>query len=430
MAKKKKAEKPQREYTRRQISHLKKQRRRQRIVFYGGITIIAAVILIVLVGWVMADFVPLHKTVIKVNDTDFDVSYYIDTLKIARANQPDQNIQMLISSTTGQIEQGELMRQGAEKLDIIVSDEETKKALEDMGAPVTDAYIGLWRSQLLQARLKDEYFGPLVPVSDNQVHAMIMLVESERVANEIINRLQSGENFTALAGEFAQNYYSKNVNKGDFGWHPRAILEEQLGYSIPIDYAFSAEVGTLSAPLYDEEAYMQLGYWLLRVNGRPTEDSANVSALLISSEELAEDVRARLEAGEDLGPIADDLSNYSLSRDKHGELGVVPQSDNISDPFNGYTFNPETPLGEWSEPIRDETFWCQGGYWLVKVVDKDNDRKLSDEDRTYLIDKSFEDWVSALWSNPVYVVDDSFLTPELTQWIVERTTKEMQKAEG
>ena len=168
MAKKKKTEKPQREYTRRQISHLKKQRRRQRIIFYGGIAIIAAVILIVLVGWLMADFVPMHRTVIKVNDTDFNVSYYIDTLKIASANQPDQNIQMLISGVTGEIEQDELIRQGARDLGITVADEETKKALEDMGAPLSDAYIGLWRAQLLQTRLKDEFFGPLGPESDNQ----------------------------------------------------------------------------------------------------------------------------------------------------------------------------------------------------------------------------------------------------------------------
>lgn len=424
MAKKKKTEKPQREYTRRQISHLKKQRRRQHIVFYGGIAIIAAVILIVLIGWLMADFVPLHKTAIKVNDTDFNVSYYIDMLKIARANQPDQNIQSLISNVTGQIEQGELMRQGARNLGITVTDEETRKALEDMGAPVTDAYIGLWRDQLLRARLKDEYFEPLVPESDNQVYPMIMLVESEDVADSIISRLQSGDNFTALAEEYAQNYYSKNVNKGDFGWHPRSILMDQLGSSIPVDYAFTAEVGALSDPLFDEDAYMQLGYWLLRVNDRPADDSANVSALLISSQELAEDVRARLEAGEDLGPIADELSNYSPSREKHGELGIMLQSDNISDPFNGYVFNPETLLGEWSEPLRDEKFWSRGAYWLVKVVDRDNDRKLSDEDRTHLIDKSFEDWVSALWSIPGNVVDDSNLTPELMQWIIERATED------
>jgi hypothetical protein len=430
LAKKKKAEKPQREFTRRQLSHLQKQKRRQRIIFIGGITVIAAVILIVLVGWFMGIYRPLRQTVLKVNDTKFDASYYIDVLEIAAANQQDANMQMLASSVAQQIAQGELMMQGAEKLGITVSDDEIKKTLKDSGAPMSDAYKGLVGAQLLETRLKDKYFGPQVPESDKQVHIMTMLVESERVANEVRNRLQSGDNFTALAGEFAQNYYSKNVNKGDFGWHPEAILKEQLGSLIPIDYAFGAEAGALSSPLYDEEAYMQLGYWLLRVNDRPTADSANVSGLLISSRELAERIKARLEAGEDLGPIADKYSNYSLSKDKHGEMGIIPESENISEPFNGYVFNPETELGKWSDPIREDNYWSKSGYWLVKVVDKDDDRKLSTDDRTYLIGKLLNDWLSNLWSDPENKVDDSFLTDELKQWAIDQALQDLQQPKG
>jgi len=87
LAKKKKAEKPQREFTRRQLSHLQKQRRRQRIIFYGGISVIAAVVIIILVGWVVGEYIPVHRTVIKVNDTEFSMSYYIDVLEIAVANR-------------------------------------------------------------------------------------------------------------------------------------------------------------------------------------------------------------------------------------------------------------------------------------------------------------------------------------------------------
>ncbi|HUT68843.1 MAG TPA: peptidylprolyl isomerase [Dehalococcoidales bacterium] len=428
MAKKKKAIKPQREFTRRQLSHLQKQKRRQRIIFFGGISIIAAVVLIVLIGWIMADYVPLHKTVLKVNDTEFDASYYIDVLKIAGTNQQSSNLQTLASSVAQQIAQDELIKQGAEKLGITVNDEETKRTLQNMNVPVSDGSIGLFRSQLLQNRLKEEYFGPQVPESEKQVHAMIMMVESEKKALEVINSLQSGDNFTALSGEYAQNYYSKNVNEGDFGWHPESILEEQLGSHIPVEYAFSAAAGSLSEPLYDEESYKQVGYWLLRVNDKPDADSANVSALLISNNELAETIRARLEAGEDLGPIADEYSNYSPSQDKHGELGLMVQSDNISNAFNGYVFSPETELGKWSEPIYESQYWTQGGYWVVNVVDTAEDRKLSDDDRNYLIGKLFDDWVSRLWSDPGNNIDDSYLTDELTQWAVEQALKDLQGA--
>ncbi len=429
MAKKKKVEKPQREFTRRQLSHLQKQKRRQRFVFIGGVTVIAAVVLIVLIGWLIGEVLPLHKTVLKVNGTEFDTSYYIDVLKIAGASQPDSNLQAMAGSVIQQVTQDELVRQAAEKLGITVSDEEVKKRLKDLGAPVSDGYVGFFRGQLLQTRLKDRYFGAQVLESDEQVHAMAMLVESESQALETRNRLQSGDNFTALAEEFAQNYYSKNVNKGDFGWHPEVILKNQLGSVVALDYAFDAEVGALSEPLYDEEIYKQLGYWLNRVNDIPEEGSASVSAVFLSSEEEAMEIKARLEAGEELRPIADEYSDYSPSRDKHGELGTI-MPEEISELFDAYVFSLGVELGKWSEPIRDDAYWTKGGYWLVEVVDKDDDRKLSSEDRTTLIQQLFDDWLNRVWGDPENDVDNSYLTEELGQWAIDRALKDMQEAEG
>ncbi len=430
MAKKKKAEKPKREFTRRQLSHLQKQRRRQRIIFFGGIAVIAAVVVIILVGWIMGEYVPMHRTVLKVNDTEFNMSYYIDVLKIAAENQGTSEINRLAGSVSQQIIQDELIRQAAEKLGITVSDKEIKETLKNADIPENDGAAGLVGGQMLKDRLKTDYFGSQVPKSDEQAHVLAMLVESERVALEITERLQNSENFTALAGEFAQNYYSKNINQGDFGWHPRDIYEYQLNNAIPIEYAFNAEIGTLSAPLFDADAYMQLGYWLLRVNDRPSEDSANVSALLINSRELAEGIKERLEDGEDLGPIADEYSNYSPSQEMHGELGLVHVSEEISASFDDYAFNPETVLGEWSDPIFDDTYWTEGGYWLVEVVGREEDRKIDREDRDYLIEQLFNDWMTGITADIENIVDDINLTEESQQWAIDRALKDLPEAGG
>ena len=61
MAKKKKAEKPQREMTKRQLAQWQREKRRQRIIFGAGIFIIAAIILMVLVGWYASEYRPLHQ---------------------------------------------------------------------------------------------------------------------------------------------------------------------------------------------------------------------------------------------------------------------------------------------------------------------------------------------------------------------------------
>lgn len=429
MAKKKKAEKPQREFTRRQISHLQKQRRRQRFVFIGGVSVIAVVVIIVLVGWLIGEVIPLHKTVLKVNGTDFNTAYYIDILRIAGESQPDQELQAMASSVIQLMTQNELVRQGAEKLGITIDDEEVIERLENIGAPTSDGYIGFYGSQFLQIRLKDEYFGAQVPESDEQVHIMAMLLESESRALEIKDRLLSGDNFTALAEEFALDAYAQKVNKGDFGWHPESILKSQLGSDVALEYAFGTEAGTLSEPLFDEEKYKQLGYWLIKVLEKPAEDQADVQCVLLSSEQEAKEIKARLEAGEELGPIADEYSDFSYSRDKHGELGMV-MPEEMSEIFDGYVFNLGVELGKWSEPIRDDIYWTQGGYWLIEVVDKEDDMKLSDEDRAILIQELYDDWLNRLWQDPENDVDYSYLTEELGQWAIDRALKDMQEAGG
>jgi parvulin-like peptidyl-prolyl isomerase len=394
------------------------------MIFYGGVSIIVAVILIVLVGWYIGEYRPLHQTVIAIGDTEFDASYYIDALRIVGQESTVDSLQSVADSVVKEIEQNELIRQEALILGISINDDEIKESLKDTDITLNDVTLDFIRGEMLVERLKNEYFEAQVPVSDKQVHIMAMMLESERQAREIRDQLQNSENLTSLAEEFALNYYSKNVNKGDFGWHPEVILKEQLGTSIPVEFAFSAEPESLSEPMHDEETYKQLGYWLINVNDIPQEGSANVSAVFLSSEEEAEGIKSRLEAGEDLATLAEEYSQYSESKQLKGELGLMFQSDNISNAFNGYVFNPEVEIGVWSEPIQDDAYWTQGGYWLVKVIDKDDDRELSVEDRDYLIYKMYDDWVSQIWLKHAAEINHTYLTPEVKQWVIEKATED------
>ena len=419
--KKKKAEKPPREFTRRQVSQWQRQRRRQRIIFVGGVFIIAAIILLVLVGWYIGEYRPLHQTAIRVNDTEFDMGYYIDTLKIAGQEQSVEYLQSIVDRVMVEIEQNELIRQGAGKLGFSVSDDEVKKALKGSDITINDASLNMVRNQMLRDRLYNEYFGPGVPLSAEQVHIMAMLLESESQAAEVRTRLESGDNFTALAEELSIDAYTKN-NKGDLGWHPERILTQLLGSSVPGQYAFGSEVGTLSQPRYDERKSKGLGYWLIRVLEKQYEDEAQVQVVLLGSEEEAKDVRARLEAGEDLATLAEELSQDDESSKQGGELGVVSK-DELSPVVDEYIFNPEVEIGVWSEAVRDDTVSTEGAYWLIEVMDKDEDRQLGREDRDFLLNEVFIEWVSLLWTDPSNEVDDSYLDSEKKQWAIERAMK-------
>lgn len=426
---KKKAEKPRRDFTKRQLSQWQRQKRRQRIILGFGIFIIVAVLGIIGVGiynkWYIAEYKPLHQTVIIVNDNEFDMNYYIKVLKIYGRGQSIDFLHYLADAVVKVIEENELVRQGAMELGISVSDAEVDEELKNRELPVSREYRDIVRAELLISKLRDEYFEQQVPVSTEQRHVMAMFLESESQANEVIAELETSEDFDTdfaeLAGELSLNDFSKD-EKGDLGWYPEDILTIRLGTSIPDEYAFSGEVGVLSQPLYDETMTKRVGYWLIKVSEREEESGeAHVQAILLGNEEEALDVTARLEASEDFdkdfAELAGELSQHDASKESGGDLGWLAPGM-MSSAFDEFAFNAEIELGMLSEPIRDDTVITKGGYWLLKVMDEDEDRQIEDDDRDLLKNKALNEWVSGLWDNAE--IDDSYLDDEKKWWAIER----------
>jgi parvulin-like peptidyl-prolyl isomerase len=427
LSKKKNIKKAPREMTHRQLSHHKRAQRRQRILFYGGIAIIVAVVGIILGGWLAGEYLPMNAIVLEVFETKFNTAYYIDTMVLLAQLQGSRSMSELAAQAVNQIMSSELIIQEAGKLGIVVTDEEAKQFWQNLGLNinVNSAAIHLAKSQLLSAKLKEQYFASLIPEADVQFSVRAMLVESDTIAELLRERIINGENFTLLAEQYATDAASKDV-LGDYGWHTISVFKDKFYATIPLDYISRADAkaGDVSQPLSDNASSKKLGYWLIRVNERPDQDTANVSAVYLGSEEEALAIRARMEAGANLGPIADNLSQYTNSQQNHGELGSISVTDNITDVFNGYVFSPSTEIGKWSQPLRDDTFYSKGGVWLVQIVDKDENRPLSTEDRDSLISTLFTDWTSKIWTefSPLFI---NHLTEDLTQWAVDRASKQL-----
>jgi len=417
---KKKAVQPQRIFTKRQLSHWQQQKKRQRIILIMGISIIVAVIVIMGVGWYLAQYQPLHQMAIRVNDTEFNMKYYIEMLKVDSWNTPASYLSSLADAEVEKIERNELMNQGALKLGINVSDDEVKEELKSYSLPNKDVQRDLIRTKLLISKLLDEHFEQQVPVSAEQVHLMAMLLESEEQATEIRAKLEDGESFTELAEELSLDYFSK-TNQGDFDWHPKVILNELLGANLTADI-FSAEVGVLSQPIYDEGISKGVGYWLVSVLDRnEEEEEAHIEVMLLGNEAEAQEVISRLEAGEDFATLAKEFSRLEGVEENEGEYEIT--TGMISPAMEEFVFNPETALETISEPIRDDTITTEGGYWLIKVLAKDEDRRIDKEDRDLLKSAVLDEWVSSLWDDPENEVDDSYLDDEKKSWAMEQATK-------
>ncbi len=419
---KKQVEKPRREPTRRQLSQWQRQKKRQRIIFGVGAFILAAVLGIVGSGWYITQYRPLQQTVIKVNDTEFNMNYYVKMLKHHGEGYPANFMRNLADEVVRGIEQNELIKQETVKLDITVSDGEVDDELKSHDPPFNDAHRDVVRTALLINKLRDEYFEQQVPLSAEQRYIMAMFLESNSQVAEVRARLENGEDFAELAEELSLENFSKSES-GDLGWRPRDILPGMMGTSIPEEYAFSAEVGVLSQPLYDEALFKRLGYWLIEVLEMEEEEpkEAHLQVILLGSEEEALSARARLEAGEDFAALVEELSQHDYSKKDGGDLGwLLPEE--MSPDIEEFVFGAETKLKTVSEPIRDETAVTKGGYWLVKVLEKDDNREISDDDRGWLKDKALSEWITSLWDDPENEIED-YLDNEKKAWAIEKAVK-------
>lgn len=133
--------------------------------------------------------------------------------------------------------ENELIRQQAAQQGTAVTDEEVDAAINEMKAEVGEEYFGEWlelnyytpeefreviRFQLLVNKMTEPVVNA-VPVTAEHVHARHILVASQEQADEILIRLNSGEDFAALAAQYSIDVGSRERG-GDLGWFPRGGL--------------------------------------------------------------------------------------------------------------------------------------------------------------------------------------------------------------
>lgn len=416
---KKKPEKPQHIMTPRQISRWEQQKKRQRVIFITGIVIIALVLAFVGMGWYYGQYKPMRETVIEVNGTEFTMGYFVEMLKLEGSYHQATDLSPVVDTVLENIQRNELIRQGALELGISVADDEAKKALKDNDLPDKEVYRALVSHQLLIQRLLDRHFDPQIPLYAEHRQVMAMMLESEPQAMEVRDKLVNGEDFGELAEEFSLELITKNKG-GDLGWVPEVILRDMLQTSI-VDEIFSHKIGELSQPIYDAEAEKGIGYWLVRVLERnEEEDETHLQLILLGNEEEAWNIREQLEAGADWGELAVEHSQLDGVEENLGEYQV--SKGMAVPPIDEYAHSPDTEIGEISEPLPDNDILTKGGYWLIKVLDEDTDRRVDTEYREYLKAKALDEWAAAL-------IDDkdneivNYIDSEGKSWAIEQALR-------
>ena len=360
----------------RRPSRWERERKRRRIL--------EIIILLVIVGVVAGGIVvayghyikPWHQPIVRVNDRVFDMNYFVKMLRLWGAGQDPYQDVGLAQSVVEVIQYHELMRQAARNFEIEVSEDEIEEKVK--------SYLG---------------FDP-----NN---------ESEKEFNQ---RVEEALKEAGLSrADFEEMFVEPMVLEGK--------LREHIGYQKYPQDGTPQHVQVRALLLRTKEEAWEArerwaGYWLIRIigeRGEGDEKEMHVEGILLDSEEKAEEVANKFD-GQNFTQLAEKYSLHTASRENGGDMGWLSLDDvesrfgadalelainDLSEPvpiqlveeyspsryypqdseewlpqdiessvFDDFIFGEGSEDIGISEPILDTTYWTNGGYWLIKILDK------------------------------------------------------------
>jgi parvulin-like peptidyl-prolyl isomerase len=144
-----------------------------------------------------------------------------------------------------------------------------------------------------------------------------------------------------------------------------------------------------------------------------TVEQVRIRQILVGTEDEAQSVLERLDAGEDFGDLARELSTDEATKEEGGERGWVARDElDLSYAVSVFALEAETA----SEPIPGP-----GGYFIFEVEEREAQREVTDEQRTRISSSYSSLWLSeqrTLFALPDF--QPLLRDGDKLQWAVER----------
>lgn len=232
------------------------------------ISAVLVIILIAVVVGILVSSAPFRINVVVVDDEVIRMDYFLKRVELSGEDQfemlgllaTELLVKIEASKYVGEVTEAEIddmLRAVAQGDSETISESEFnewfRQRLNETGF-TRDEYRGIARITLLTVRLH-EYLAERVPTVAEQVHLRAIAVSTYEETEEVLSRLEDGEDFADLARELTLDEESRESG-GDIGWFPRGVMgASRMGASWVDDILFNLEIDGISEPLAFEDAF-------------------------------------------------------------------------------------------------------------------------------------------------------------------------------
>jgi peptidyl-prolyl cis-trans isomerase SurA len=193
----------------------------------------------------------------------------------------------------------------------------------------------------------------------------ISMPEAKKIAEDLIARINNGEKFEELAAQYSHDQFSKDSG-GDIYW----ITAGQIIPSFE-RAAYATEVGSI----YPEPVETRYGYHIVKVTDKQERrNKIQARHILINFVDennqpdtanalvLAQEIKAKVDAGEDFVTLAQTFSEDQGTAQKGGDLGFFERRMMVKE-FDETAF--KLNVGEVSDIVK-----TRFGYHIIEVIDE------------------------------------------------------------
>jgi parvulin-like peptidyl-prolyl isomerase len=212
------------------------------------------------------------------------------------------------------------------------------------------ANVAPWREVVIEVNgvsFTMEYFEKMLDAYTTGVNSTVISSYGSQIADMVANDIINAELLRQGAGSLNITVTTDEIN---------AALQQ---YGLDSTYQDLVRAGLLEGKLKKDYFGSQLP---------DTMEQADVQAMLVESQEVANEVITKVEAGGNFTALAEQFSCNSSIK---GDLGWLPEELMPNTLIANAAFN--LTLGEISQPIYDETAIKDVGYWLIEVTEKQDE---------------------------------------------------------